>query len=468
MEIKLTFCGAAGNVTGSRYLVETAGRRFYVDCGLFQEWGLKARNWEPFAVPAAEIDAVLLTHGHLDHCGLLPRLVREGFAGPVHCTRATADIAGIVMADSGRIQEEDASYKRKRHAREKRLDVRPARPLYTEADAERAIERLRPTGFDVPVRIAEGIDATFVPAGHILGAGSVHLTVGAGGERRTLVFSGDLGPWGMPILRDPVEPRQADYVVVESTYGDRDHEDAGDIPQRLARVVKETHRAGGNLIIPSFAVGRTQDLLYHLSGLLYAHEIPRIPVFVDSPMAITVTEVFRRNRELFDEKTVAVILSGEHPCDFPGLTLCRTRQESMAINDIEEPVIVIAGSGMCTAGRIKHHLVQNIGRPESTILFIGYQASGTLGRQILDGDEEVRIFGRGHRVRARIEQIHGFSAHAGQSDLLRWLSGLQTPPRRVFVTHGEPDASQPFVERVGSRLGYAASAPEYLESVTLA
>ncbi|MBU1073287.1 MBL fold metallo-hydrolase, partial [bacterium] len=217
MEIKLTFCGAAGNVTGSRYLVETAGRRFYVDCGLFQEWGLKARNWEPFAVPAAEIDAVLLTHGHLDHCGLLPRLVREGFAGPVHCTRATADIAGIVMADSGRIQEEDASYKRKRHAREKRLDVRPARPLYTEADAERAIERLRPTGFDVPVRIAEGIDATFVPAGHILGAGSVHLTVGAGGERRTLVFSGDLGPWGMPILRDPVEPRQADYVVVEST-----------------------------------------------------------------------------------------------------------------------------------------------------------------------------------------------------------------------------------------------------------
>ena len=467
MEIKLTFCGAAGNVTGSRYLVEAAGRRMYVDCGLFQEWRLKSRNWEPFFVPPGGVDAVVLTHGHLDHCGLLPRLVREGFAGPIHCTGATADIAGIVMADSGRIQEEDASYKRKRHRKEKRRDVRSAEPLYTEKDAEKAIERLRPCDFDAPVRVADGIEATFVSAGHILGAGSVHLTVGEGRDRRTLVFSGDLGPWDMPILRDPIAPRHADYVVMESTYGDRNHGDRGDIPQRLAEVVNETVRAGGNLVIPSFAVERTQDLLYHLSGLLYDHEIPRVPVFLDSPMAIRVTEVFKRNSALFDEETLAIIMSGEHPCDFPGLTLCRSRQESKAINDIKEPKIVIAGSGMCTAGRIKHHLVQNIGREESTILFIGYQASGTLGRAILNGDEEVRIFGRQNRVRAGVAQINGFSAHADQSGLMRWVSALESPPRRVFVTHGEPDAAGTLVDLIDTRLGYAATAPGYLDSVIL-
>jgi len=467
VKIKLTFCGAAGNVTGSRYLVEAAGRRIYVDCGMFQEWKLTGRNWEDFPVPAPEIDAVILTHGHLDHCGLLPRLVREGFTGDVHCTAATADIAGIVMKDSGRIQEEDAAYKRKRHRKEKRRDVRPATPLYTEKDAKRAKKQLRKADFDEPVRVAKGIEVTFVSAGHILGAASVHLTVSQHGESRTLVFSGDLGPWDMPILRDPVAPRRADYVVVESTYGDRDHRDVGEIGPRLGQLLNETHRAGGNLVIPSFAVERTQDLLYHLSGLLYDHEIPRQRVFVDSPMAIRVTEVFRRHQDLFDEETMAVIMRGEHPCDFPGLIMARTRDESKAINASDEPHVVIAGSGMCTAGRIKHHLVHNIGRPESTILFIGYQASGTLGRRILNGEKEVRIFGHEHRVRARIAQIHGFSAHADRSGLLRWISTLEAPPRHVFVTHGEPDAARPFAETVGETLDCPTSTPAYMESAIL-
>jgi len=467
LDIKLTFCGAAGNVTGSRYLLQANGRSVYVDCGLFQEWKYKKRNWEPFAIPAADTDAVVLTHGHLDHCGLIPRLVRKGFAGRVLCTAATADIAGIVMSDAGRIQEEDARFKAKRHRREGREGAGPKEPLFTSDDAEQARSFLQPCPFDTEVPVTEGITATFFSAGHILGAASVALHVDDGVESRIIVFSGDLGPWDMPILEDPVPPVKADYVLVESTYGDKDHPTLEPVEDQLARVVNETYTAGGNLVIPSFAVERAQDILYHLGGLLHAGRIPKLKVFLDSPMAISVTDVFMRNRDLFDEETMEMVLRGEHPCDFPGLAFSRTRDESKAIADEKKPVIIIAGSGMCTAGRVKHHLVHNIGRPEATVLFVGYQASGTLGRNIVSGDPEVRIFGQHHKVRARIEQIHGFSAHAGRSDLKRWLSSFETPPRKVFVTHGEPDAAEPFAELIRSELGYQAMRPEYGETVEL-
>jgi metallo-beta-lactamase family protein len=467
LDIRLTFCGAAGNVTGSRYLVEANGSRIYVDCGMFQEWKYKKRNWESFVVPPGETDAVVLTHGHLDHCGLLPRLVRKGFAGPIYCTAATADIAKIVMQDAGRIQEEDARYKSKRHRKEGRVGKGPKEPLYTSEDAEAACERLQARPYDTAVPVADGITATFFSAGHILGAASVSLRIDDGQEQRTIVFSGDVGPWDMPILEDPVPPVHADYVLVESTYGDKDHPHNEPVEDQLERVVNETFAAGGNLVIPSFAVERAQDLLYHLSGLLHDGRIPRLKVFLDSPMAIRVTDVFKRNSDLFDGEAMALINRGEHPCDFPGLVFCRSRSESKAIADEKDPVIIIAGSGMCTAGRIKHHLAHDIGRPATTVLFVGYQASGTLGRRILSGEPEVRIFGEQHQVRARVTAIHGFSAHAGRSDLKRWLSSFAEPPRRVFVTHGEPDAAEPLAELIREDLGYRARRPDYLESVNL-
>jgi len=467
MQIKLEFLGAARNVTGSRYLLEANGIRLLVDCGLYQERDFRSRNWDPFPVPPDTIDAILLTHAHLDHCGLLPKLVREGFRGKIYCTAATSEISRIVLLDSAKLQEEDAEFKQRRHEREGRRGPYPEVPLYTVEDAEASFPLFSPVRYGEPVRIGDGIEATFHDAGHILGSSMIRVAVNHDGEERKIIFSGDVGRWDKPILRDPTVFDEADYILVESTYGDRLHEDAEDIDDMLSEIINSTRKAGGNIVIPSFAVERSQEVLYHLNELLIEDRIPHLIVFVDSPMAVSVTEVFEHHPELFDEEMLELIRRRESPFDFPSLKMVRTVEDSKAINYIRGTVVIIAGSGMCTGGRIKHHLVNNISRRESTILFVGYQAVGTLGRQIVDGAEEVRILGRMYPVRARVVQINGFSAHADRDELFRWLSGLRKPPRHLFVTHGEPDAARHFADFVRDRKGWEVSVPSYKDEVFL-
>jgi len=467
MEIKLSFLGAAQNVTGSRHLVEIDNLKFLIDCGLFQERQFKTRNWEPFPFAPDTLDAVLLTHAHLDHCGLLPKLAREGFSGRIYCTAATAEIARIILLDSAKIQEEDAEFKRERHRREGRKGPYPEAPLYSVDDARACVPLLSPVKYEKPVEIADGVSATFHDAGHILGSSMVKMNVARNGERRSLLFSGDVGRWDRPILRDPTLFQEADYVVVESTYGDRTHESQGTIEERLAEVVNSTVKAGGNIVIPSFALERSQEVLYYMNELLMGNQIPHLVVFVDSPMAVTVTDVFQQHPELFDEEMTQLIRQRNSPFEFPGLTMVRTVDQSKAINYISGTAMIIAGSGMCTGGRIKYHLVRNISRPESTVLFVGYQAAGTLGRQIVDGAEEVRILGQRHPVRARVAQIHGFSAHADRDELFRWLSSLQEPPRQVFVVHGEAEAARHFAGFVREKTGWNVSVPQYRDEAVL-
>jgi len=459
--MKMKFLGANRQVTGSRYLLEAAGLKLLVDCGLFQERAFLERNWESSPVPPDEIDYVLLTHAHLDHSGLIPKLVREGFSNPVITTRASAELVEIVLRDAARLQEEDALFKRKRHQRERRKGPYPEIPLYTMKDAEDALPLLRSASYGESTVLSDPVSVRFCDAGHILGSAMLEVTVRENGQVRRLVFSGDIGQWQKPLVRDPSVFARADYVVMESTYGDRNHQDEGDVEELLCDVVNQTVKAGGNLIIPTFAIERAQELMYYLSRLVWEDRIPHLLIFLDSPMAVNATEVFLRHPECLDEETHQFLESNQHPFAFPGLKLVRTVQESKAINRIRGTCIIMAGSGMCTGGRIKHHLEHHISRPESTILFVGYQARGTLGRQILEGDEEVRIHGRHHRVRARIAEIHGFSAHADQQDLRRWLGNLEAPPRQLFITHGDEDVSRALAEKLQRERNWPVSVPEY-------
>lgn len=462
--MKLTFLGASRNVTGSCTLLETGSKRILIDCGYFQEREFQDRNWNEFPVDPATIDLVLMTHAHLDHCGRLPRLVAQGFQGRILATRASQHIIAIILRDSARLQQEDVRHKMKRHQRQGREPKHGYDPLYTVEDAEHAIAAIHPVPFEKPFDLSEGVSATWYEAGHILGAGSIRIELEEGGRTRSVLFSGDIGRHGMPLLRDPVAPPGADVVVVESTYGDRDHAPKEDIPGQLEEIINSTHARGGNLVIPSFAVERAQDLFYHFSELLFAKRIPHTMVFLDSPMAVRVTEVFKRHKELFDDETLAMLESGRHPCNFPGLKMARGRAQSKAINHIRGTVCVIAGSGMCTGGRIKHHLLSNISRGESTILFVGYQAEGTLGRQILAGPEEVRIMGQMCPVKARIAQINGFSGHADRGELKDWLSKLDPKPEKLLINHGESDVATLFARDLEAE-GFDSYAPVYLETL---
>jgi metallo-beta-lactamase family protein len=461
MQIKLSFMGAARNVTGSRYLLETDSARILVDCGLYQEREFRYRNWEPFLVPPRTLDAVLLTHAHLDHCGLLPKLAREGFGGKIYGTAATAEITRIMLLDSARLQQEDAEFKRKRHKREGRKGRYPEIPLYTVDDATATNSLFSPVKYGEAVRIAGGLEATFYDAGHVFGSAMIKVTVNQNGEKRTILFSGDVGRQDKPIIKNPTLFSEADYVLIESTYGDRLHESSEDISKRLAEIINSTQSAGGNIVIPSFALERAQEVMWYLNKLLLADRIPHLMVFVDSPMAMNITEIFKHHPELFDRDMSILVRQHNSPFNFPSLTMSHTTDESKAINHIAGTAIIIAGSGMCTGGRIKHHLVTNISRKESTILFVGYQAAGTLGRHIVEGNKTVRILGQNYPVRARIAQIHGFSAHADRNELFSWISGLKRAPRHVFITHGEARAARSFGEFLHEKTGWEISIPEY-------
>lgn len=459
--MRLHFLGANHQVTGSRHLLHAGGKNILVDCGLFQERAFQSRNWDPFPIPPSDIDVLLLTHAHLDHCGLIPKLVREGFKGDILGTPPTLDLARIIWEDSARIQEEDAAYKKRRHEREGRKGPHPVAPLYTVAEAQHAMKQLQIALYDKPIDLGGGVTVVYREAGHILGSAMLEVSVREHGKDTVIVFSGDVGVTDRPLLKDPYRFAHADYVLMESTYGDRDHEEGADPLTKMEQVVNETVERAGNLIVPTFAIDRAQELLYHLSELAYAGRIPRVTVFMDSPMAIRATTIYKRFAYLLDDETKALLDSGKHPFQFPGLHFVRTPDESRSINSIRGSAIILAGSGMCTGGRVKHHLRQNIERPETTILFVGYQAAGTLGRRIVQGDKQVRIHGREYAVNARVEQLQGLSAHADRKGLLEWIEAFAEPPKALFLTHGEEKAATSLAEHIRKSKGWNVQIPEY-------
>jgi metallo-beta-lactamase family protein len=466
--MKLQFLGASRQVTGSRYLLQTRKTCVFIDCGLFQERAFQGRNWEPSPIPPGEVDALLLTHAHLDHCGLIPKFVREGFRGSIFATPPSIDLARIIWADSARIQVEDAAYKKRRHEREGRKGAHPEVPLYTPADVEVAEPLLRPVSYDTPIRVGDDIEVIYRDAGHILGSAMLEVHVDDAGTRKTIVFSGDIGQVDRPLMHDPYRFQSADYVIMESTYGDRNHEEMSDLSGTLAKIVNETIERRGNLIIPTFAIDRAQGLLYLFSELVDSGKIPRTTIFMDSPMAISATTIYKRYPHLLDDEARAMLKSRRHPFQFPGLHFVRTANESRAINSIRGSCVILAGSGMCTGGRVKHHLRQNIERPESTVLFVGFQAHGTLGRQILRGDPEVRIHGRQYAVRAQIEELNGLSAHADRDGLMHWLGGFSAAPSTLFLTHGEAEVADLLAEHVRAERGWNVVVPAYESAYDLA
>lgn len=467
MDIKLSFFGAARNVTGSRYLLEANGTRLLIDCGLYQERDYRGRNWEAFPIDPSSINAVLLTHAHIDHCGFLPKLVKDGFQGKIYGTSATADIAEIVLMDSAKLQLEDVKYKKKRHDREGRKGPYPHIPLYTVEDAKATVKLFNEVEYERSIEVGNNISASYFEAGHILGSSMIKLRITNGSDERSILFSGDIGRPDKVILNDPTVFDEADYVIMESTYGNRYHQDIRDIDDNLEDVINETHRAGGNIVIPSFAIERAQELLYELNELFLQKRIPPLLVFVDSPMANKVTNVFRRHPELFDKEMQALVDDQHSPFAFRNLKTVNTVQESKAINNIKGTSIILAGSGMCTGGRIKHHIANNITDPNSTLLFVGYQAVGTLGRILLDGVKEVRLFGKNFPVKLKISRIEGFSAHAGKQELFNWVTHLKKAPKEIFITHGEEKAALHFSEFLHDETGWKTFVPEYKDTVTL-
>ncbi len=463
--MRLRFLGAAREVTGSCFLVEAAHARFLVDCGMVQGGrAAAARNHEPFAFDPATIDFVLLTHAHIDHSGLLPRLTRAGFKGPIFATPATVDLLGVMLPDAAHIQESDAAREARRPAKHRANPV--TAPLYTAEDAQACLRHVRSVDYDREFAPRVGVRSTFRDAGHILGSAIVEVALTEYGRLTRLVFSGDLGQPGRPILRNPTAVRHADILVIESTYGDRRHESLAATEDEMVGIVEKTlFERGGNVIVPAFAVGRTQQVIYQLHRLTRERRLRPPKVFVDSPMAAQATRITREHFELFDEQARQLAGWHAHGEDVPYLHFTASAEESKALNRIRSGAIVISASGMCEAGRIRHHLRHNLPRRECSVLFPGFQAQGTLGRRLVDGAQQVRLFGEDVPVRAAIHSVGGLSAHADQAALLGWASAFEQPPAQTFVVHGESQAAQALADALHQRLGWQASVPERGQTV---
>ena len=474
--MKIKFCGAATGVTGSCHLLSTEKHKILLDCGQFQ--GGKAQdalNEEPFPFDPAEIECVVLSHAHIDHCGRLPLLVKRGFKGAIYCTDATADLLEVMLKDSGFIHEKEAEWQSRKNERAGR---KPVEPLYTVRDSEETLKYVRPVMYDQLFEINDEMKVVFNDAGHILGSAIIELWTAEDDNVYKTVFSGDLGNNDIPLLSEPTMIEDADYLVMESTYGDRLHVGTHDKAKVFLDIVSETLDNGGTVVIPSFAVGRTQEILYELNIIKEERSkdeafqkeyetLMRAPVYVDSPLAISATEVFKNNEDLFDDETKAIMERGDNPLEFPGLKFTRTADESKALNESDEPSIIISASGMCEVGRIKHHLKHNIWNPNSTILFVGYQAPGTLGRSIVDGAKKVKIFGEEFSVKARIEYIEGYSGHADQEWLLNFVYSFIKKPKHIFLVHGEPNGQLVLKNKIVDTTQIPVTIPGYGEKYTL-
>ncbi|MBK6748601.1 MAG: MBL fold metallo-hydrolase [Acidobacteria bacterium] len=463
----ITFFGGVGTVTGSKYLLEHNGKRLLVDCGLFQ--GLKElrmRNWEDPQFKPNDIDAVIITHAHIDHTGWLPRLIKLGFNGNVTTSRATGDLLKILLPDSARLQEEEADY-RNRHDLTSHA---PALPLYDEEDARAALERLRPVPNDGnPVEICEGIKASFLVAGHIMGASLVLVELENArpdGSSIRFLFSGDLGHYDQPIVHDPAQPPDCDYLMCESTYGNRLHGEV-DSQSQMARIINEAAHRNSPILIPAFAVGRTQEVLYMIRELEDQKRIPILPVVVDSPMAAQATQVYNRFTEEHDREYASILAHKRHPLRQASMSTTASRDESKKLNEMKGARIIISASGMLSGGRVLHHAIRMLPNENATLVFVGYQAAGTTGRRIQDGDREVKIMKRWIPVNCRIEKVEGFSAHADWKAVIKWLGGLQKAPKMVFTTHGEPDAAEAMAGHIRDQFGWNVVVPGYEQTIEL-
>ena len=454
----VTFWGAAGTVTGSKYLIENNQKRVLIDCGLFQgPRALRDRNWAEAPFPPASVDAVLLTHAHIDHTGYLPRFVKQGFRGPVYCSRGTAELLRILLPDSARLQEEEADY-RNRH---KVTRHNPALPLYTEEDAETALGLLQVVQNDgQPFNIAKGISAEFRIAGHILGSSQVLVLIETDQGVRRILFSGDLGKYDQPIIRDPVAPPACEYLVVESTYGDRTH-DPEEPKIALERIIKHAAEHNSEILIPAFAVGRAQEVLYLIRELEDEKRVPILPVILDSPMASKATRVYANRREEHDEEYVTASAGNANPLQTHSMTTSTSREDSKRLNQQRGARVIISASGMMTGGRVLHHALRVLPDANATVVFVGYQAGGTLGRRVADGEKEVRVLGQWVPVRCQSVKIGGFSAHADWQEVIRWLLDLPAPPRRVFITHGEVGSATAMAEHIRQRFDWPVEVPEH-------
>ena len=474
--MKITFLGATKTVTGSNFLVEAAGKKFLVDCGMYQ--GSAEQEYEneaPFAFNPADIDFMLLTHAHIDHSGRIPKLYNEGFRNPIYAHKATCDLCGLMLPDSGHIQEMEIGWRNKKRERK---GEKPIPPIYTADDAIRSLEIFKPVQYDEIIEITPDIHVRFNDAGHMLGSSIIEIWAKEEGKETKAVFTGDLGNNDLPLLDEPTMIDSTDFLIMESTYGSRLHMRNDDKAELFLQIVSETIENGGNVIIPSFAVGRTQEILYELNKIKETRNdedfikeyetLMRTSVYVDSPLAISATEVFKKNMELFDDEAKKALSQGDNPLEFPGLQFAMTSDESKALNENSTPSIIISASGMCEVGRIKHHLKHNLWNPKNTILFVGYQAPGTLGYNIVNGAKKVKIFGEEIAVNARIEYIEGYSGHADQEGLMNFIYSFRTQkPKHVFLIHGEEDSQNVLSEKIKNEIGLPVTIPNYGEEYEL-